>query len=573
MLRIYFVVVLSFCLTGLNVTGNEIEVSAVTPSVALFKNGVTVVRQEIDVPAPGVYCWNEVPSVIHGTFFVESDLNIEIRTTQRLVTLPIDEKNPQQGIADLTGKLVTVHFSDTEKSAVQGKLLDNTVPPKPNSLLPDFSATLTNRNVYPYSIPGSLPNSVRNFETPLKLETADKKYLFLTGAQISYIETNEPVTERTECRPVMLFQATAKDGKTAGKIRLFYLIKGATWAPSYRIDLLNEKQLRVEQSAQIRNEWSPIRDTEISLVSGFPQIESSQILSPLSPSQTLERFFQQITSQHANRNRRNNDGSFMSNAIMTQQAVVPYSVANTGFDTTALAAGEGPDIHYNNIGKKTLEVGDTLSLSTGKGETDYRRFLESDLVSVVRNYYDQYYNNRATDRFLTPDVFDVLKFPNPLPFPMTTAPATVTEKGRFLGQSQSNWVNPGQIASVNITKVMNVRVSYSEEAEDIGIKTPNAGNPATSPTFHQFRGYRYVIRPVTGTIEITNQRNEEITLHLSGVFLYSSGELKIEPVTTKQSISTKDYLPNDLMDLFWELQLKPGEKKTITVSGIRWFRT
>jgi hypothetical protein len=54
----------------------------------LFKNGFTVVRQAIDIPAPGVYRWDEVPSAIHGTFFIESDLNIEIRTTQRLVTLP-----------------------------------------------------------------------------------------------------------------------------------------------------------------------------------------------------------------------------------------------------------------------------------------------------------------------------------------------------------------------------------------------------------------------------------------------------------------------------------------------------
>jgi hypothetical protein len=554
---------LSAATTLLSAAENEINVSPTTPSVALFKNGVTVVQQEINIPESGVYLWDKVPLVIHGTFFIESDLNVEIRTTQRLVTLPINEKNQPKTTEDLVGKQITVHFSDTEKSTVQGKLIGN-APPKTNSLFPDFSDTALRRaspySVSPYNV--SPYSASANIGVPLKLETADKKYIFLTGQHISHIKTAEPVTEHSELRPVMIFHVTAKDGKNAGKIRLFYLTKGTTWAPSYRVDLLDNKRLRIEQSALIRNELIPLTNTEISLVSGFPQVASSNVLSPLSPEQTLQQFFQQIISQHANQRRGyGNDVSYMSNSMT--QAAIPYSVANTGFDTSTLAAGEGPDIYYNNIGKKTLDVGDTLSLLTGKGESDYRRVLESDLVVSIQDYYKKIRNNQPdSDRF-TPDVFDVLKFPNPLPFPLTTAPATVTEKQRFLGQSQSNWVNPGQVASVKITKVMNVPITYFEQ------KTKTDSDTFT------FLGSRYAKRAVTGTIEITNQRNEEIILHLKSIFLTTeAGGLKqIEPPPTKQSISTRDHKPNDLLDLFWELQLKPGEKKTITISGTRWFPT
>ncbi|MDR2441064.1 MAG: hypothetical protein LBE12_17020, partial [Planctomycetaceae bacterium] len=64
---------------GLCNTENEITVTPTTHSIALFKNGVTVVQQEIAVPAPGLYCWNEVPKVIHGTFFIEIDLFWELQ--------------------------------------------------------------------------------------------------------------------------------------------------------------------------------------------------------------------------------------------------------------------------------------------------------------------------------------------------------------------------------------------------------------------------------------------------------------------------------------------------------------
>ncbi|MDR1268472.1 MAG: hypothetical protein LBK82_03000, partial [Planctomycetaceae bacterium] len=61
---------------------------------------------------------------------------------------------------------------------------------------------------------------------------------------------------------------------------------------------------------------------------------------------------------------------------------------------------------------------------------------------------------------------------------------------------------------------------------------------------------------------------------LNSVFLSKRDDAtKIEPTPTKQSFSiTQSYEPNSLIDLFWELSLKPGEKKTITISGTRWFR-
>lgn len=554
---------------------NEVKVTPKTEAVALFKNGYTVIRQEIEVPGPGVYRWEEVPAVIHGSFFIESDLNVEVRTTQRIVTLPVDAKNPPRLATDLVGKLVNVHFftpqGDKDRTAT-GRILDTAPATEPNSLLPELARS-TARPRYDYFGSSYYPSSVvtpltatQALGTPIVLESPEgNRYSFLTGQQITYIETLEPVKERLERRPVMIFHATKRDADSGGKIRLFYLTKGATWAPSYRVDLLDGKRLRIEQAAAIRNEGSALFDTDISLVSGFPQIECSQILSPITPSQTLEQFFRQIIAQSEQSRRRSfsgNEMSFMGNSAMSQMAVHPSATANAGFDTTALAAGEGPDIHYNAIGRRTLETGDTLSLTVGKGEAEYRRLLECDLTPQVLNFYEQsrynWRNQNAGDRLITPEVFDVLKFPNPLAFPMTTAPAMVTENARFLGQSQSGWVNPGQVASVKITKVMNISVTYSEKAQDV-----------QPQEVQKFRGNNFIKRTVTGTIEIVNRRNEEITLHLNGLLLGKAEQ--IEPAPTKQMLSAKDYWPNDLTDLFWERTLKPGESQTITVSGTRWF--
>ena len=225
---------------------------------------------------------------------------------------------------------------------------------------------------------------------------------------------------------------------------------------------------------------------------------------------------------------------------------------------TIVAAGEGPDIHYNSLGRRTLEIGDTLSLPLGKGEAEYRRVLECDLTLQILGHHDRQRTDRLTALSdITGEVFDVLKFQNPLSWPMTTAPAMVTEQSRFLGQSQSGWVNPQQIASVKITKVMNASVTCFETMEMI--------EPIATQKFFD---RPYFKRPVSQTIEIVNRRNEEVTLQLNGCYLGNTE--KIEPKPTKRTLSARSFFPNVLNDLFWELTLKPGESKTITLTGTRW---
>jgi hypothetical protein len=105
---------------------------------------------------------------------------------------------------------------------------------------------------------------------------------------------------------------------------------------------------------------------------------------------------------------------------------------------------------------------------------------------------------------------------------------------------------------------MNVRVSYSEEIQNI-----------QPPVTQRYRGSQYIKQNVTGTVDIINQRNEDVTLHLKSEWI-GEAENNIEPAPSSQSHSSKNRLPNGSTGLFWELQLKAGEKKTITLSGTRW---
>ena len=57
--------------------------------VGLFKNGLAVIKREAAVPGPGSYRFDEVPTPVHGTFWIESTAPIETAVKMREVEVPL----------------------------------------------------------------------------------------------------------------------------------------------------------------------------------------------------------------------------------------------------------------------------------------------------------------------------------------------------------------------------------------------------------------------------------------------------------------------------------------------------
>ena len=72
----------------------------------------------------------------------------------------------------------------------------------------------------------------------------------------------------------------------------------------------------------------------------------------------------------------------MANA-MAQQANGNNAVG-VGLDLSATPTGEGTDLHYESIGKRTLNEGDSLMLSVASGKTTYERVVEWTIPDQAR---------------------------------------------------------------------------------------------------------------------------------------------------------------------------------------------
>lgn len=491
----------------------------------LFKNGLVVVRAEVTLAGPGPYVLDDVPQPVHGTFFIETAGTVEAVMKMRDVELPAAETPPGDPQADFAGKKVTIHFRNEKLPPVVGTVAKL----KPER--PDEVAAAT--RFY-----GGTPPASRF----LVVQTGRGR-TYVDQGEIATIETGDagPVTRR---RPRMLL--TLGPTAAAGTpVTVRYLARGLAWAPGYRVDITDPKTLTLEQTAVVRNELADLAGAEVRLISGYPSVQFAHVTSPLAARTSWAAFFQELAA------RPDRYADALMNSI-AQQAVAINRAPAGGPALGAIPTGEGVDLHYQPIGKRTLAAGESLALTVASGKAPYERIVEW-LVPDTRDEFGHHVRDRRGSSSDDDDdlAWDALRFKNPLAFPMTTGPVTVTANGNFNGQRTSHWVNAGEETVVRVNKALSVRtraVEYEEQMPD-------------AREIVWVGGYQYRKVAVTGELTANNHRKETIALVVRRRF---SGELVGAEGDPKQSLREEGvYSVNKRHELLWALPLKPGEERTL----------
>ena len=250
----------------------------------------------------GDFVWDEPPRVVHGTFLVESEGAVAFAPRCARWTTPPALALPTGNLqTDLAGAEVRLTLKDDETKAgemVTGKVW--TMPeakPKPRvwssqDPVPDrLRAECFTRAVSP-------PNRCATTGGFLVLEGDKGARDYIALGRIARVEILNPgvAKKRPEDKPAMIF-TVAKPGP----VKVSYLTRGASWAPAYFVDLTDAKKLRIRQTAVVKNELMPLAGAELSLISGYPNVEFGHVDSPLWQGGSLAAFFQQISSKPGNR--------------------------------------------------------------------------------------------------------------------------------------------------------------------------------------------------------------------------------------------------------------------------------
>ena len=500
----------------------SVSLAADTPAtskivaVDLFKNGLAVVRREATLGKAGTYVFDDVPDAIHGTYWIESPVPVETVVKSREVDVPVAEVPPGNLQDDLAGKKVTIHF--------RGEKL----PPVIGMVVKFKAAKAEDGRQQPSRF--------------LIVETA-KGRSYVESSEIASVEAEAGDGHVKRRRPQLLLTLGATE-KAETKVVIRYLTRGITWAPSYKIDITDPKSLTLEQHAVVKNELADLTDAEVRLISGFPSVQFGNVRSLLSTRTNLTTFFNELS----NRGERYADA--MSNSVATNQSRMGDNRFSR-FPMTSLDAiptGEGVDLHYESIGKRTLAEGDALSITVARGTAKYERIVEW-LVPDSRDIYGRAIERGGANEDDSP--WDALRFQNPLKFPMTTASATVVADGKFNGQRMSYWVNAGEETVLRVDKALSVRTRALENEDT------KEGN--RDLVWVGGRQYRKII--VEGEVTVNNHRKETIQVVVHRRF---SGELVNAEGEPKSSLREDGvYSVNKRNELLWTIPLKAGEERKL----------
>jgi hypothetical protein len=492
-------------------------------SVGLFKNGIASITREYTVPGPGHYTFDALGSPVHGTLWIESGAPVVTRSGEDLVDLEPDQA-AAAGLEDtLVGKEVEIGLRMEGASPFTGKLIA-----APGSGLRE------SRSVN--SI-GEMLSSSELSSAMFVIETEGKRS-YLARDLVAWVRALESAEVVRRAKPVVEFDV-GEGAPTPTVIRARYLVQGMAWAPSYRIDLTDGKMLSVGQSAVIRNDLEDLDQVDVELISGFPNVEYLRAISPFASGVTWPEFLARLQQQPEN------FVSAVAQANITSNSVGQL-LSNGGFGISEMppsfvSVDEGADIYYHPAGKQSLRRGEAMFLTTATASAEYERIVE---WRVNRSVLENVSSGQVQE-----DIWDAVRFRNPLPFPMTTGPAMVEAAGRFLGSKTIFWAAPGEETVAYISKALSVRAGYEEvEVSRSEVTSSNQ------------RMYETVVK---GTLRIQNPRKEAVTMVIredfSGALLRADGD----PVSTVGPAGPGQRNPST--KLKWNIALAAGQERLLVI--------
>ena len=344
-----------------------------------------------------------------------------------------------------------------------------------------------------------------------------------------------------------------KTDKKSHEVMMMSLERGVTWAPGYAVDITNPDKLTLASKATVMNDLLDLKNVPARLITGFPNMQFKDILDPFTANMPGDQWLNSLSS--VNYSRGSVIGGQGGQMMMSQNAYAPMAdrEVNWGGNGGAEIGGEQiSDLFFYDLPKFESKKNSRQYQNLFKFTADYKHIYTWDIddqVDLNGNYKPVPPTGPEAQ-----DVWHTIKFKNGASKPLTTAPATIMNKGELIGQTMMNYCMADGDCDVKINKALDVRADANEEevARERGAIKDRYNNP------------RFDLVTVKGTLLVLNGRKDKvqmtITKNLTGEVLSNTGS----PVVTKTTRGLRQV--NTTSRLTWKPEVKNGEKLTLEYS-------
>ncbi|OPZ97812.1 MAG: hypothetical protein BWY71_01482 [Planctomycetes bacterium ADurb.Bin412] len=332
------------------------------------------------------------------------------------------------------------------------------------------------------------------------------------------------------------------------RLAVSYLAKGITWAPSYMVDITDGRTARIAAKAEIVNEVCDLEGVEVSLITGYPNLQFSDIVSPLARKETLAQFLQSLVRGQSERGR---PEGVLSNVM--KQSVVYGAGEDMSIMPSYGTAEEGvvaEDLFYYPVEKVSLKKGEVGCYPLFSETVPYRHIYQWKIADYIDDL--EYYLRNRRERDQQPEeevVWHCLRMENRMNLPWTTAPAEIVKEGNILGQDTLTYTPSKGESTLRITRAVSVKaeqVEYETERER-GAK--------------KLYGYEYDLVTVKGELSVRNFQEKAIPLEIEKIL---TGEVQnSEPEAKVVKLARGLRRANPRNEVSWTVKLGPDEQKEL----------
>lgn len=479
-----------------------------TKKVTIFKNATALVVKEGTAPVKNGNATLPIPDrTLFGTYFIGSSKDNAVKSIvfrDDTLKKQMASKTVQQYLAGNINKSVTISYTPT-----QG--IDKTATGK-----------ITNYDQR---------NGI------IKFATDKGNTLILNEGSIYQADFKED--------PIAYYMGDSikrmivlRPDKPADNMQLqeIYMTGGINWLPSYYLRLKDDKNARIEMKATVENEIEDLKDAEVELVVGAPQMKYSDKADPMT--------YDYLTVD--------NIGAAAPRAYMQSNAMMKgtYAAAEADagyFDENFNTEGEkAGDMYIYKLGKVTLPYKAKGVYPIFAGNAEYKDKYEGTIYDNT-NYFS---NRFVPDNDQTFDVFHSLELKNTSTVPFTTASImVVNEKDQFVAQDELKYTPAGATTSIRLSKAVDIVMKNTEEEKGREDNAKKIGKQIFSKV------------TIKGTVNVANYQNKEVTVtitkNVNGNVTVTKDGAKTTP---KRSVYNSQ---NPNTDIKWEVKLAANEKKDL----------
>ncbi len=535
------IIITILCLSAITIFAQQAVPTKVV-SAALFKNGYGCIVREVTIPVGDnkVTLIDDVPTPVHGTFWIIPSQDV------KLISVTATDGDKKRELSAITlNELLLANVGETIdiKTAdgwISGKLIsiaenrkyDNSLPPN----IPSNSSYYGYYNRWN----SQSENNIRSADAGnlLTIDTADG-VMGIPASSIAQLRkkpgtgTLKTTFSHEDTGAILKIITNGKGGNA----RIAYLTRGLSWAPSYRLELKDKNTTKLSAKAVLINDAEDIATDDMSCVAGYPNIKFSQVIDPMAMQGDISQFISQLQTPEDNPYGRQN--------AATQQVMMNSAYSSQTYPTVTANPDDDKDLHFYNFKNINIKKGERVYMPLFEFTTQYADVYKWDVVNT-RDYnsYGWRNQNDPNNPQQSEDIWHAIRFKNNDKQVLTTAPVTVVQDDKFIGQNLLYYTSTSGYTDINVTKAVDIKAKSTEETLEAKDNININGNS-------------YIININRGKLTINSYKQEDVKIIIKKDIYGDLTFTSIKPTAVNEK--PKQNGVNTISTTVWEVTVPAGK--------------